>query len=358
MLESANPCDNFFIHIFGVKLMFLRQQFLVGIILVLTACQPSRQSQHPISTLIEVPSTKNSETPTIIIRSVTSSPTATYVPSATMFQPTITITPTTQFTPTSESTKDGPLGDSIIIDHTSLELFDQIPDEYIRAASQLRLMVRGASVEDNINLGLDCLWGNFSGRRPSRCFNHFNLKYDRSNWSFQFRSNPGWIDKVIDFIEQADIQIQDYDISSFTFGYVDGFDGGSYPIISNPENFQNFYVDKIEILEANHPDKIFFMWTMSLARLGYENTQNFNTMVREYANKNGKILFDIADIESHDPGGNRVVNDQGYEIIYHGYTNEERSGHLNREGQEIMSKAVWVLMARIAGWDGEIKNTP
>jgi len=32
-------------------------------------------------------------------------------------------------------------------DHTSIELFDQIPDEYIKAASQIRLMVRGASVE-------------------------------------------------------------------------------------------------------------------------------------------------------------------------------------------------------------------
>jgi hypothetical protein len=243
-------------------------------------------------------------------------------------------------------------GESIIVDHNSISLLDQIPNDYIAAASKISLMVRGASVEDNINNGLDCLWGNFPTRRPAHCFDTHNLKFDRSNWSFQFRGNPGWIDKVTDFITSTEQQIQDFDAFSFSFGYVDGQDTGFYPKISDQDNFQQFYISKLEALESAHPDKIFILWTMSLARVGFDNTQKFNSMIRSYAIENRKILLDIADIEAHDPQGREITDEQNRQIIYQGYTDEKQSGHLNRDGQERMAKAIWVLMAMLAGWTG------
>ena len=241
---------------------------------------------------------------------------------------------------------------AFIIDHRAVDLFETIPDEAIQAAAAFRLMYRHASVGENINFGLDCLRGNFPERRPSACSGFYDLKYNRDNWSFQFRGNPGWIEKVDDFITQVEQQINDYDIFTFSLGYVDGMDGGTYPIISEPENFNSLMFDKLEALEAAHPGKTFILWTMPLARVGYENTQKFNQMVRDYARENNKILFDIADIESHDPQGNKIQNDAGHDIIYQGYTDESRAGHLNTAGRERVAKAFWYLMARVAGWEG------
>jgi hypothetical protein len=322
---------------------------IVCLILLLSACSPVQQTQSLPPTILETPVVISPEPP---IRQETLTP-----PIEAITTPTLTLTPTPSIlvsatlTPAIEpSGTETTGGGAIVIDHTSIEQFDRIPDPYIAAASSIRLMVRGASVEDNINNGLDCLWGNFPGRRPSRCFDSYNSKYDRSNWAFQFRANPGWIDKVTDFITSTEQQIQDFDAFTFAFGYVDGQDNSNYPSISDTDNFQKLYISKLEALEAEHPDKTFIMWTMSLARVGFENTQNFNNMVRQYALKNHKLLLDIADIEAHDPQGNEITDEQGHQIIFQGYTNEEQAGHLNRDGQERMSKAVWVLMAMVAGW--------
>ncbi len=248
--------------------------------------------------------------------------------------------PEESFTQTVGSTE----SQALIIDHRAVDLFETIPDEAIQAAAAVRLMYRHASVGDNISFGLDCLRGSFAERRPSACSSFFDLKYNRDNWSFQFRGNPGWIEKVDDFITQVELQVNEFDAFTFSLGYIDGLDGGTYPIISEPENFHNRMFA--------HPDKIFILWTMPLARLGYENTQKFNQMVRDYARQHNKILFDIADIESHDPQGNKIQNEAGYDIIYQGYTDESRAGHLNTAGRERVAKAFWYLMARVAGWEG------
>jgi hypothetical protein len=317
---------------------------------LISACsapQPNEIVESPqiTPTSIHTPQTIQIIPPTITPTTVQMLTTPT-VQKAVISTPTLTAIPPTEPLPT-ESTKD-----FLIVNHESLDLFNQIPDEYITRASMIKLMVRGASVEDNIRLGLECLWGNYPDRRPSQCFDFHDLKYDPSNWDLQFRANPGWIDKVTDYITASEQQMNDYDAFTFVFGYVDGFDGTTYPEISDPDNFSKFYIDKIEELETAHPDKIFIMWTMSLARLGFENTQKFNNMVRTYASENGKILLDIADIESHDPDGTIAMNESGYEVIYQGYTNEKRSGHLNAVGSERMAKALWILMSKIAGWDG------
>ncbi len=245
-------------------------------------------------------------------------------------------------------------GSAIVIDHTSLALFDHMPVEVVAAAAELRAMHRAASIGENMTRGLDCLWGHFPDRssRPNFCNEFFDPQYDRSNWSFQMRGNPGWILKVQDFVDQTNAQADEVDVLSFAFDYADGQDGGTYRLISEPENFQADFVAKVEALEAAHPDKIFVWWTMSLARLGFQNEQRFNELVRAYARENDKILFDIADIETHSPEGVKTLDENGLEVLYPGYTDEERSGHLNRDGRERLARAYWVLMARLTGWSG------
>lgn len=244
-------------------------------------------------------------------------------------------------------------GPAILIDHTAVEGFDAIPDDQIAAAAGIRYMIRESSIGVNIDMGLNCLMGNFEGRRPNACGEFFDPKYDRTNWEFQIRGNPGWIDKVNDFVEQVNLQAGSFDAFSFSVGYVDGLDEGSYPRISDPENFQTLFVEKLEALEVEHPDKIFVWWTMSLSRVGSENGTQFNQMLREYAAAHNKILFDLADIEAHNPDGVKVESENGYEVISPLYTNEEMSGHLNLTGRDRVSRAFWYLMARLAGWEGD-----
>ena len=93
---------------------------------------------------------------------------------------------------------------------------------------------------------------------------------------------------------------------------------------------------------------------MGLARRSEIETQNFNERMRIYAAVNDKVLFDLADIESHAPNGSPCFDNagQGIEAICADYTNEVNAGHLNAVGRLRLVKTFWVLMARMAGWEG------
>jgi hypothetical protein len=129
-----------------------------------------------------------------------------------------------------------------------------------------------------------------------------------------------------------------------------------------------------EAYEAEHPDEVFIYWTSSLARaLGTTEGEAFNQQMREYAIEHGKPLFDVADILSHDPYGNPCYDnrdgvpysngnqsenypDDGEDVqaLCQHYTTEPDGGHLGNvsTGAIRVSKAMWVLMARLAGWSG------
>lgn len=310
---------------------------MIGISLVGCASAPENVSQETSTSV-----------PTEVISTLPATTLPTEITQATL-APTVTVLPTTSKVNPSSTP-------GILIDHQVLEQFDQLPDDVIAGAAALRVMYRNASVGENISLGLDCLWGNYPERRPNSCSDFYDLKFDRSNWSFQFRGNPSWIEKVEDFTRQTEEQIHQYDVFMFSEDYVDGTDNPNFPAISDPQNFQKYFIEPFEALEAAHPDKIFVLWSMSLARLGYENTENFNELIRAYALEKGKILIDIADIESHDPQEQVALNEQGYAVIYQGYTNETKAGHLNEVGRERMAKAFWVTMAYVAGWKGPTGN--
>lgn len=257
---------------------------------------------------------------------------------------------------------------SIIVDHDDIAQFDSIPDEYIEAASRLAFLFRHASVGGNIDQGLDCLADNSAGR-PNYCDRGLppgeivaDPRYDRSNWDFEFHApppnpNPIWSNKARFFIERVDgLPANAYDVVGFKFGYVDGVPGST---IDN-----NFFVRSdattdigdIEALAARHPDKTVMWWTMGLARgVGTEDAASFNGQMRTYAASHAIALMDIADIQSHRPDGTPCVDNagRGIEALCSDYTEETEGGHLNALGKQRMAKAVWIMMARLAGWQGE-----
>jgi hypothetical protein len=306
--------------------------------------------------------------------------------------------PTPQPTPTPNPTSTRPpiSGDAIVVDHTSVDDFDHIPDAYIEAAADLAMMFVDRSVGGNISDGLSCLNYDSVDEAPNHCgrIEHvveaYSVEpnaiswnrpggYDRSNWDYQYwdGSCAGWSDKVSCFFQMVDPVISQYDVVSFQFSYLSV--GADSTIADQPGGFfsnnnDRYDVYDLENYEAQHQGEIFIYWTTSLSRgIGTSVSSSFNEQMRNYAIGNEKVLFDVADILSHDPDGNPcydnrdgVAYDNGYSsenwpddgqnipAICQHYTTETDGGHLGSvsAGKIRVAKAFWVLMARIAGWDG------
>lgn len=294
---------------------------------------------------------------------------------------------------------------SIVVDHNSLALFPQIPPTALQAARDLTMMFVDRSVGDNIREGfLDCT-ANFPTTQaaPNRCkrINHivpafssplseiqWNQRYPTPN--FSFRPYPGlgipnelncgftdgsWSQNLACIIRWADANPNAVKVLIPMPSYLDVAAGSD---IASPTT--GFFVpgqakasiDDLQALLARHP-QITLVWaTSSLARgIGTQEATDFNNQVRAWVAANGGILLDVADIESHDPSGNPCVDNRdgvpyansnasenhpddgvAYPAICQHYTRETDGGHLGNPdvGKIRMSKAMWVLMAQVAGW--------
>jgi hypothetical protein len=341
---------------------------------------PSRPSLSVTATRVPATATLSS-TPT--------SPTPT--PQPTAEQATVTRTPEQP-----SITNPIPSSGAIVVDHTSVALFEQIPEEYIDAAASLRMLYIDRSVGKNIDDALNCLSFTSNEEAPNHCVRYAHIVpaysvdpsevswnrpggYDRSNWVFSpWEGNcPSWSPKIDCFIRMVDPIVDQYDVLSFQFSYLEV--SGDSNIAAQPggyfwDNASYSDVYDQEAYERQHPDKIFIYWTTSLARgIGSTVAVDFNNQMREYAMANGKPLFDVADILSRTPDGqpcfdnrdgvpynqgNRSEDypDDGVDLlaICQEYTTETDGGHLGSvsAGKIRVAKAFWVLMARIAGWDG------
>ena len=285
----------------------------------------------------------------------------------------------------------------IVVDHNSVDLFESIPETYLSAAAALDMMFMDRSVGMNISDGLDCLSYPSDEDAPNACVRYehtdpaFSVDpsqvdwsrpggYDRSNWDYQTWPEgdcASWDQKVGCFIDTAGPLMGGYDVVSYQFSYLEVDNGSSIDdqpggFFWDNSNLNDVY--NLEAFEAQNPGKVVIYWTTSLARgIGTPDSQAFNNQMRQFAVANGKPLFDVADILSHDPSGTTCYDnrdgvlydngngsenypDDGVAIpsICQHYTTETDGGHLGSvsAGKIRVAKAFWVLMARIAGWDG------
>jgi hypothetical protein len=357
---------------------------------------PTTISNTPESSPTEKPTSTQNPTDTPTVHPETSVPIDTSTPEP--------IQPTQRAT--ASSTPRQNTGPGIIIDHHSVALFDQIPDEYLQAARDLKVMYSNRSVGENINVSLDCLsapsWGasrpgcrrdyidenwNWatlnegdlaSGRVPGRIqFDPDPMKYNRDNIIFVEKQGD-WFDLTQDFVQVLGPAYMDtHDVLSYQFSYANVAETSDIAdpergfFIDNPDRFD---VYDLEAYLSTHPEKTFFFWTTSLSRsTGSQVSTDFNEQMRQYARENGEILFDLADIESHtDLGAPCYDNRDGvpycdmngkcedhpddgidFPAICQEYTTEPNGGHLGSvsSGKIRIVKAFWVLLARITGWN-------
>lgn len=312
-------------------------------------------------------------------------------------------TPTAPIVPTTAVTPIPPPDGMIYVDHTAVDLFDQIPPQYINLAAGLHMLFVNRSVGGQINDGLSCLSTPWNSA-PNNCkrYEHvvpefsadpqdvyWNGSYNRANWDYLFWPGMGgpqnelqcgvptdlWFGKLECFIEHASDHIDQYDVLSFQFSYLEVSDDSD---ITHPANgfFANtagYDIHELQAFEAQNPNKTIIYWTTSLSRgIGSQVSDDFNEAMRQFAVDNNKILFDVADILSYDLDGNPCYDnrdgvpydngnnsenhpDDGLQLraICQQYTTEVDGGHLGSvsTGKIRVAKAFWVLMAQIAGWE-------
>jgi hypothetical protein len=207
--------------------------------------------------------------------------------------------------------------------------------------------------------------------------------WDRSNWDFYFDPGlgvspelicptpPGQFPWISCFVEHVVNHIDLYDVFSYQHSYLAVIQGSEI----NSSTF-GYFVDRptesdiydYARLATDYPTKKFFYWTTSLARgIGSQEATDYNNHMRQFVAAMNGVLFDVADIESHDPWGNPCYDnrdgvaygnenypDDGLNIpaICQHYTGESNGGHLGAVsvGKIKLAKAFWIVMAYMAGW--------
>ncbi|MBR9975187.1 MAG: hypothetical protein KFF77_06370 [Bacteroidetes bacterium] len=273
----------------------------------------------------------------------------------------------------------------ILVDHTSVALFEFIPPQYAEAAARLRLLFMDRSVGGNIDQALGCL-ASLHADAPNFCrrWQHRDSAYavdprevywegrwDRSRWRYEFWPS-GCSEDADCFISFIEPRIDSFDVVGFQHSYLAVTPGSGINDAVN--GYFGSRGDRgaasYAAFAARHPEKTVLWWTSSLARgIGSPESEAFNDAMRAFAAAHDLVLFDVADILSHDPQGNPCFDnrdgvtyldenhpDDGRDIpaICPQYTTETEGGHLGSisAGGIRVAKAFWVLMARIAGWDG------
>lgn len=268
-----------------------------------------------------------------------------------------------------------------IIDHRAVALFDQIPPEYVQKAEQIRMVFFDRSVGWNISSGLDCLAAPSWAASPSHCRRYFTGQvvcaapsdqvktytsrdsvipasirfpggHDRSNIEFVLSEGAYWYEELQYFLNQVP-QYADRQIITYGHNYLQVTNTSDIAEVYFDPNYSGPNIFELAALETQYPDKTFVYWTTSLARnIGTDVSRRFNEQMREWAKANNRILFDLADILSHTSDGQACLSDSGNPVICCEYTTESEGGHLGAvsAGKLQAAKAMWVLLAQLAGW--------
>lgn len=134
-----------------------------------------------------------------------------------------------------------------------------------------------------------------------------------------------------------------------------GLDDTDYPLTNNPLSMKT-YCDTIRELDTFNSETIVFYTTGPVDSGGEAGYQRWlkHEYIRNYVQTNGGFLFDYADILTwNDSGEHEMTSWNGIDFqVIHPSNNAEETGHISNTGAIRIAKALWWMLARIAGWDG------
>lgn len=120
------------------------------------------------------------------------------------------------------------------------------------------------------------------------------------------------------------------------------------------------YLDSLAVLESEFPNVIFVYMTGNAQATGVEGYNRYqrNQQIRNWCDEHDKICFDFADLDSWWYNANNGEWEQAtYEYngaavpMEHPQFHGDEAGHTTYESCEQKGRALWWLLAVIAGWN-------
>lgn len=127
------------------------------------------------------------------------------------------------------------------------------------------------------------------------------------------------------------------------------------------------YLETLDQFESEFPHMRFIYMTGHTDGTSGATLARNNQLIRDYVRAHGKVLFDFADIESHDPAGRYYPNDEEGACTWcDAWCNahpddctalprecaHSDATETQRFNCKLKANAFWWMMARLAGWDG------
>jgi hypothetical protein len=240
----------------------------------------------------------------------------------------------------------------VIIGHNDVDRVAMLPQAVMDAIGCQKWLFTHASVGGNMIEGMEALSASNSNR--------YRLVVDvYGDWDHVYpppattvpgtiydapRGNPGWQAKFNmfnDAVRNLGWRSPKIGIAMDKLCYIDQD--------ANPTN----YIAMMTALAADFPGTIFVHTTMPLESgqdMDWANIlrTDYNNAVRAHCLTGNRVLFDIADIESHDPSGNAIIFTNAgkvYERMYSGYTTD--GGHLNALGEQLVALGWYATAAAL-----------
>ena len=270
----------------------------------------------------------------------------------------------------------------IIADHTVVDKYDDIPQYYIDQVKKMWLSYAGESHADAIRTGMELLENlnpkyavsQISSGTPEPATT-VNLRVNEATWG-SYRTGPtGWVHNYgeQDWFTSAGAIAQtkaslDYcashgpALAAFGFGWCYDPDYMTSAAISAYLSATQEYVDYCT--SRGYPTKVFFTTGPVddySGLYGYNNHLRWK-QIRDYvALSETRILFDYADILCWSNSGVQATQTYGsytYPAIVPENYLPVTKGHISDIGSIRLAKAMWWMLARIAGWDGGEGSVP
>ncbi len=242
---------------------------------------------------------------------------------------------------------------SLVIDHRCIDAADRIiPQAALDRVRQTAIVLGHESVGWNVIGGLKSLNQNLGQRYRLEIQHQITARWN-TNW---FDRHRGFGDFFVGNANNVPGKAQAFE-QALRAGLANQVQVASLKLCwadlqdrTNTDAVFATYTQVLERLQQAYPRLTFVYWTMPLRRDGrlQDKRTRFNELMAQYARQRSIVLFDLADIEAHQPDGTEYRNETGQLAMWPGYTSD--GGHLSEAGSQRAARGWWWLMARVTGW--------